>query len=141
VPTYESSTISAGSPDAAWSVWTDVAGWDRFDHIESASITGAFEHGATIKSKAKGLPASTLALTRVDRPRLWVDESGFPGLRMRFEHVIESTPSGTRLTERVLITGPLGRVVGPLMRRKLEQLFADSVAAVAHAAEPTRAPG
>ena len=54
---------------------------------------------------------------------------------MTFEHVIEATDAGTRLTERVQITGPLGYVVGPLMRRRLEAVFEAAVAAVARQAE------
>ena len=46
-----------------------------------------------------------------------------------------SPKGGTELTERVLIRGPLARLVGVLMRRKLEALFAASVAEVARRAE------
>ena len=60
-------------------------------------------------------------------------------MRMTFDHVIEPGEGGTRLTERVQISGPLARALGPLMRRKLEALFAASVAAVARQAEATEA--
>jgi hypothetical protein len=123
--------VSQASPDAIWAVWIDVAGWSRFDHIDSASIDGAFRPGAVIESKAKGLPSSTLRVTRVEPPALWVDESRSPGIRMTFHHVIETGPGGTSLTERVEIVGPIGHVVGPLLRRKLEALFEASVVAIA----------
>jgi hypothetical protein len=57
---------------------------------------------------------------------------------MTFEHVIEPREAGTKLTERVLIRGPLARVVGALMRRKIEALFTASVAHVAREAEAAR---
>jgi hypothetical protein len=60
-------------------------------------------------------------------------------VKMISEHVIEPGEDGTRLTERVRISGLLGRVFGPLMRRKLEALFAASVAAVARHAEAVEA--
>ncbi|HEY8779576.1 MAG TPA: hypothetical protein VIL93_07280, partial [Solirubrobacterales bacterium] len=57
------------------------------------------------------------------------------GMHMTFDHTIEAGDDGTTLTERVVIHGPLGRLVGPMMRRKLEALFAASVAEVARRAE------
>src|SRR5438105_8997411 len=135
MPSYEASAVTNASADAAWSAWTDVQGWSGYDHIEAARVDGAFQPGAAITSKAKGFPSSTLTVTRVEQPSLWVDESRSPGMRMTFDHVLEPGQGGTRLTERVRIRGPLGRLLGPLMRRKLEALFATSVAAVAFQAE------
>ena len=139
MPSYEASAVTNASADAAWSAWTDVEGWSAYDHIEAARVDGAFQPGAAITSKAKGFPSSTLTVTRVEPPSLWVDESRSPGMRMSFDHVLEPGEGGTRLTERVHISGPLGRALGPLMRRKLEALFAASVAAVARQAEAAEA--
>jgi hypothetical protein len=60
-------------------------------------------------------------------------------MHMTFDHVVEPGEGGTRLTERVRISGPIGRALGPLMRRKLDALFAASVAAVARQAEAAEA--
>jgi len=139
MPSYEASAVTKASAEAAWSVWTDVQGWSAYDHIEAARLDGGFQPGAAITSKAKGFPSSTLTLTRVEPPSLWVDESRSPGMRMTFDHVLEPGEGGTRLTERVRISGPLGRALGPFMRRKLEALFAASVAAVARQAEASGA--
>src|SRR5437868_10718662 len=129
--TYEASVMTRASAEAAWAAWTDGARWSRYDHIESAQIDGEFRVGAVVTSKAKGFPSSKLTVTRAERPTLWVDESRSPGMQMTFDHVVETGEGGTRLTERVRISGPLGRVFGPLLRRKLEALFATSVATVA----------
>ena len=139
MPSYEASAVTKASAEAAWSAWTDVEGWSAYDHIERARVDGAFHPGAVITSKARGFPSSRLTITRSEQPSLWVDESRSPGVKMTFDHVIEPGEDGTRLTERVRISGPLGRVLGPLMRRKLEALFAASVAAVARQAEAVEA--
>lgn len=135
MPAYEVSVSSSASPEAAWRAWTDVPGWTRNDAIESAEIDGEFRTGAVIKSKAKGFPSSTLTVTGVEFPRLWADESRSPGVRMTFDHVIEPRERGIHLTERVVISGPLARLIGPLVRRRLETLFASSVAYIARVAE------
>jgi Polyketide cyclase / dehydrase and lipid transport len=138
---YEASTVTRAGPEAAWSAWTDVAGWSAFEHIASASIDGEFRVGARITSKAKGFPSSSLMVTRADRPRVWVDEARSPGMRMTFEHLIEPVAEGTRLTERVSIGGALGAAFAPLIRRRLTALFAASVASVARQAEESEAGG
>jgi hypothetical protein len=132
---YEASVIARVTPEDVWSAWVDVASWSESEHIESARLDGEFLPGGIIATKAKGFPRSTLTITRVEPPRLWVDESRSPGVHMTFEHVIEPGEAGTRLTERVLIRGPLARIVAALMRRRLEALFAASVAHVGHQAE------
>src|SRR2546423_347449 len=139
MPSYEASAVTNASAEAAWSAWIDVEGWSAYDHIEAARVDGAFQPGAAITSKAKGFPSSTLTVTRVEPPSLWVDESRSPGMRMSFDHVLEPGEGGTRLTERVRISGPLAHLLGPLMRRRLEALFAASVAAVASQAEAAEA--
>jgi hypothetical protein len=137
---YEASGVVRAAPEAVWAAWVDVASWSESEHIESARLDGEFQPGNVIVSKAKGLPRSKLTITRVEPPRLFVDESRFPGLKMTFEHVIAPGEAGTELTERVLIHGPLARVVGILMRRKLEALFDASVAHVARRAEQQSQP-
>ena len=140
MPSYEASEISRAAPDKVWAAWVDVASWSESEHIESARLDGEFRPGGIIASKAKGFPRSTLTITRVEPPRVWVDESRSPGVKMTFEHIIEGGEAGTELTERVLIRGPLARLVGVLMRRKLEALFAASVAEVARRAEQPAEP-
>jgi hypothetical protein len=54
---------------------------------------------------------------------------------MAFDHIVDPDERGIRLTERVIISGPLARLVGPIIRRRLEALFASSVAYVASIAE------
>jgi hypothetical protein len=129
------SAVARATPENAFAAWTNVDGWTAGEQIQSVSIDGEFRAGAIIPSNAKGFPASTLTVTRVEAPTLWVDESRALGLRMTFEHVIERVHDGVSFTERVTITGPLARVAGPLMRRKMEALFAASTSQVAAQAE------
>jgi hypothetical protein len=140
MPSYEASEVAQAAPEAVWAAWVDVASWSESEHIESARLDGEFGPGGVIATKAKGLPRSTLSITHVEPPRLWVDESRSPGVKMTFEHIIEPGEAGTELTERVVIRGPLARFVGILMRRKLEALFAVSVAHVARRAEQAGQP-
>jgi hypothetical protein len=144
MPSYEASAVSSARAEAVWAAWTDVEGWSGSDHVESAHIDGPFQEGAVITSKAKGLPSGKLTVTRVERPGLWVDESRSPGVRMVFDHVVEPLDEGTRLTERVVMSGVLAFLVAPLLRRRLQAVFTAStahVAATAEASEKVSRPG
>ena len=133
--TLERSATSQASPEQVWHAWVDVEAWSEADHIDSARLEGDFVAGSTIKTKTQGFPASTLTITEVEQPRRWVDESRTPGMRMTFVHDIELRDDGTIITERVLIRGPVGQVVGRAMRRRLEALLEASVERLARRAE------
>ena len=139
MPTYEAPAISRAAPESVWETWVDVDGWSEGDHVESASLDGEFRPGTVLRTKAKGLPRAKLTLTRVERPHLWVNESRSPGVRMTFDHLVEPVEAGTRVTERMLIEGPLARVVSALMGRRMEAVLDSSVAHVAQRAERAEA--
>jgi hypothetical protein len=124
----------AGQEDA-WAAWTDVARWSDGDVIERANLNGDFEAGSTIFSKPKGFPANTGTITRVDRPRVWVSESRVPGWRVTVEHVIERDVAGTKLTERMSISGPLGALIGRVVRRQITAVLVAMTEQIARQAE------
>lgn len=136
---WEASAVADATPEQVWEAWTDVASWADGDHIRSAALEGEFAVGGVIRTHARGFPPSTLTLTRVERPGMWADESRSPGVHMTFEHLIEPVDGGTKITERALVAGPLARLVGALMGRKLQALFEASTAQVVRQAE--QAPG
>jgi ligand-binding SRPBCC domain-containing protein len=135
VLTIERSATSQAPPEQVWQAWVDVGAWSEADHIDSARLEGDFAVGSTIKAKTKGFPASTLTITEVEEPRQWVDESRAPGMRMTFVHAIEPRDGGTVVTERVVIRGPVGQVVGRALRRRLDALLEASVGWLARRAE------
>jgi hypothetical protein len=137
--TLERSARSQASPERVWRLWVDVEAWSEADHIDSARLEGDFAVGSTIKSKAKGFPASTLTITEVEEPRRWVDESRAPGMRMIFSHEIEPGDGGVLITERAVVHGPVGQVVGRAMRRRLDALLDASVEYLARRAEAATA--
>ena len=132
---YSGSAVTQARPEDVWAAWVDVARWSDGDVIESARLKGDFKEGSTIVSKVRGFPSTSLTITRVEPYRVWVDESRAPGMRMTFEHVIEPGNAGTTITERVVISGPLGGIVGRAMQRRLQALFAATTKQVARQAE------
>jgi len=70
----------------------------------------------------------------LDEPHIWTSVAKTAGLTLCVEHVIETAPGGTRLTERLQFSGPFAPLVSRLMARRLERSF---TATTAHTARLT----
>lgn len=129
--TCEESVEARVSPEEAWAAWTDVEVLARAPDLESISIDGPFAPGARLKMKPQGMPTARLAITRVEKPRVWTDVARGPGWKMTFDHLIEPRDGSVRLTERVVVTGPLSGLLGRMLGGKLRGAARASVEHVA----------
>src|SRR3954463_5824193 len=91
---FAGSSPCAASAEDVWVVWTDPVGWAG-DVIKKATIDRPFAVGAKIATQVVGSPALTSTVTHVDRPLKWVGVARTPGLTFTFDHIIETTDSGT----------------------------------------------
>lgn len=90
------------------------------DEIVRAKIDGPFEVGARGRVRYKGAPSLPFAVVVVSPPYRYVTEVRVPLLRLEFDHRIEPTDSGSRISERVTFDGPLGGLVGATRGRAAE---------------------
>lgn len=106
-------------PQAVMDCYRDVAGWPTWDpDTRAASIAGPFASGATGRLKpAKGF-AVPMRFTSVGVHHFTV-ESPAPFCTMRFEHELAPLAGGTRVTHRVTFEGPLARLFGHLVGRRV----------------------
>jgi len=100
--TQETSLDANASPATAYRRWTELA----------------------VPPDGSGNPRS-------DPPRYFSVESHVPGARLLFEHRIEPTSDGVRLTERVTIEGPLTRLYMGLVGGRLKRAQARGLERVA----------
>jgi hypothetical protein len=103
--------------------WSD---WSRHG-VEWSRLDGAFEVGGTGKSKAPGMPAAKFRLLAVEPDARFVSEVRLPGGRLRFEHVIEPTQHGSRITHRASVDGPLAALYARVVRTGIERGLPDGV--------------
>lgn len=135
MPDYSCNAPSTASPEAAWRAWSDIPAYENLDQVTSARLDGPFEVGSKLAIKVKGLPPSKNTITVVEPPRRWVEESSSLGTKVVFDHLIEPTANGCRLTETMTVSGPLGGIVNRFFGGRLRKLM---VAAIRNVAE--RAP-
>ena len=68
---------------------------------------GAFEVGNYFMMKPQGFSAVKIMLTHVEKEKTFTDCTTFIGAKMYDTHTVEETPQGIRVTNIVMVTGPL----------------------------------
>ncbi len=96
------------SKEAIWQLWTDINNWPTWhDDLDYCKMHGEFIVGNHFKLKPKGAFPVKIILTEVDEQRKFTDCTQFLGAKMYAKHTIEKTDDGLRLTNTLVVTGPL----------------------------------
>ena len=113
--TYEHSIETAASPESIWPLYTDVPAWPRWDQgLEWVTLSGSFAAGSAGSLKVPGQDPLPFKILDVRPLEGFSDETYIPNLAIRFDHSLEQTTTGTtRITHRVIITGPAAEEAGP----------------------------
>ncbi len=117
--TTEATTEARGSADVVWAAWEDVAHWhDWHPMILESSLSGPFATGSRgFVTPTKGRRGA-FVLTAVEPGRHWSSRATMPGGALDFSYTLTPSATGTLITMRATISGPLGflyrRIIGPL---------------------------
>jgi uncharacterized protein YndB with AHSA1/START domain len=134
---YEHAVETSAEPAAVWRLWTDVAGWGRWNaDIERVRLTGGFVPGGEIEMTPRGQDAVVLRLAEVRPDELFVDEADLGDVVVRTEHRIEPAADGRiRVVYRTQITGPAADAMGPAIGPAITADFPETIAALVKLAE------
>jgi hypothetical protein len=126
---FEHSADSKASPAAIWNRYTDVENWSQWSQkgVEESSLDGDFKVGTEGMTKAPHLPKEKFELIEVEPERRFVSQAKLPGGTLVFEHQIEPTEGGTRITHKASLDGPLSFVWRPLVGRMVQRGLPDGV--------------
>ena len=123
-------------PEDVWRLWTDVAGWNRWDDdVQSSRLDGAFVAGARGLLKPKRGPAARFVLTHVEPCVAFTNRSKLPLATLEFVHVLAIDGGETVVTHRVVMTGPLTFLFRRLVGTGIARGLPAAVARLARAAE------
>ena len=134
---YERSIETSAAPEAVWRLWSDIAGWPRWnDGIEKIEIGGPFAVGSTFTMTPPGDEPIRMRLVQIVPGELFTDEMDGGGFTVRTVHRLEPAPGGrTRISYRTEISGPSADDVGPQLGPAITADFPDVLAALAKRAE------
>jgi hypothetical protein len=126
---FEHSVDSAADPRAVWSRYVDVEHWRDWSRhgVEWSRIDGPFAVGTKGKSKPPGSRPLKFELVDVKPDVSFASEARLPGAHLRFDHAIEPSALGSRITHRVTLDGPLAFLYTRAVRRSVERGLPDGV--------------
>ncbi len=121
----------AAAPHRIWALFSDVAGWPRWNPgIERIALHGEFAAGTTFEMTPPGQDAFTSTLVEVERDRRFVDETRVGEVVVRVAHVIEPRGAESHVVYAVAVTGPEAAEIGAAISAD----FPDVLARLADAA-------
>jgi hypothetical protein len=126
---FEHSAQSAATAGQVWRRYVDVEGWREWSQhgVEWSRIDGPFAAGTKGKMKAPRSFPVNFRLVDVEPERCFASEIKMPGARLRFEHRIEPSEPGVRITHSVELRGPLSVLYGPVTRNSVRRGLPDGV--------------
>lgn len=96
------------SSEDIWRIWTDVNNWPTWHgYLDYCKLEGDFKVGNHFILKPKDVNAVKILLTEINEGHNFTDCTSFFGAKMYDTHTIENTKDGLKLTNKLVVTGPL----------------------------------
>ena len=109
---FEHSVQAQVTPETAWAFWTDVRNWSFDPSLESVELDGPFVAGTRGVTKPRGGEPIEWSI-REAAPGHAVIEIPLSGALVAFDWTFVPAEGGTRITQRVTLSGPgSGQYIG-----------------------------
>jgi len=126
----------SSTPEAVWQRWTDVENWKDWDSsLLSSTLFGPFEVGTRGELTPHGMSAMPFELTEVTPLKSFSDSTPLPGATITFQHWLEQTAEGLKITHQATLSGDSWQGYAERMGVHLEHGLEDSVEKLAHLLE------
>ena len=138
---YEHTVDIAAPVDAVWPVIADIEHWP--DWTPTMTTVEALDPlplrvGLRARVKQPGLRPAVLTVTAVEEGRRFLWGSKQPGLAFSADHVIASSPAGSRVRLLAEFTGLLAPVVGAIYGKKVRAYVATEAESLKARVEGTK---
>ncbi|MBX9743157.1 MAG: SRPBCC family protein [Chthoniobacterales bacterium] len=96
------------SKEIVWQILTDINHWPKWHgDLDDCKLEGTFAVGNYFMLKPKGMRPVKIVLTDIQEGCSFTDCTTFFGARMYDTHAMEITTEGLRITNTLMVTGPL----------------------------------
>ncbi|HEV7183937.1 MAG TPA: SRPBCC family protein [Leifsonia sp.] len=117
--------------EAVWSVLRDLhSGRITYPGADVFEPHGPFAVGTELTMTPEGQDPVTSTIIDIVENETYADETVFGDVVLTFRHTLVPTPSGTRVTHSLKITGPDADQVGPELGPQISGDFPESLAAL-----------
>ena len=131
------SLVTSASADEIWKIWTDVEKsieWDT--DVASSKLKGPFLVGTQGEFKLKDGPTFSFTLDEVLYKQQYRNTVRKFGLNLTFDHQIKPiTDDQNMITHSVIVSGPLGKILKPILEPKLKRALSQSLKQMLNLAE------
>jgi hypothetical protein len=133
---HERSLTTTASPDTVWEIWSNPSTWPQWNpDIRAVSLDGPFTSGTT-GEMTTGQGTHRIQLDGVVPQRSFdLVTSPVPATTFRFHCEVDPEASGSRVTQRVSMSGLLAPIMSPLMGNRIAAGFEPILAGLKQAAE------
>jgi hypothetical protein len=91
-----------------WRLWADIDNWHKWHgDLDYCKLAGDFKAGNYFMLKPKGMKAFKIDLMEIVHGQKFTDCTKFFGAKMYDTHEMEETKEGLRLSNKLVVTGPL----------------------------------
>lgn len=91
-----------------WRIWTDVNNWPTWHgDLDYCKLDGDFVVGNYFMLKPQGINPVKIVLTEINEGDNFTDCTSFFGAKMYDTHSMIDTAEGLKLTNKLVVTGPL----------------------------------
>jgi len=119
------------SAQTVWDIMTDVNNWpDWHDDLDYCKLEGEFEVGNHFTMKVTNGPKVTIHLIEIDPGKSFTDCTKFFGAKMFDTHLIEEVEGGVRITNKLVVTGPLRWLWVKLVAKNVADTVPEEVDAI-----------
>jgi uncharacterized protein YndB with AHSA1/START domain len=117
------------TPEAIWSVLSDLDGWPRWDtSMEQVHLRGPFAEGTQVSMTPKGQDPIVSTIVAITEPEYYADRTEFGGVTLQFSHRLTRLANGgTRITHRLEITGDAAAELGPRLGPEITSDFPEAM--------------
>lgn len=103
-----SKTFQGLKREDIWQIWTDINNWPTWHgDLDYCRLEGDFKVGNHFILKPKGVSPVKIMLTEIVEGHYFTDCTSFFCAKMYYTHTMEETVDGLKLTNKLVVTGPL----------------------------------
>lgn len=135
-----SQTVSGIERKDVWDIWTNIQDWPTWhDDLEYCRLESTFKVGHHFFLKPKNMGPVKIMITQIQDGFSFTDCTTFWGAKMYDTHAMEETPDGLKITNTLIVTGPLAWVWIWLVAKNVADSVPQETAALIELARQRRA--
>jgi hypothetical protein len=122
---YGETVETSASADRIWKVWSDTSTWGEWNpNVTTMEMNGPFQSGSIAVMNTPAGQHHKMRLLDAEPGRSFALETNVvPGTTFRFNCRIDPADGKTKVSQHVLVKGPLGPVLGGMLGPQVSKEF------------------